>query len=1568
MSFGGINTFQQYSNDFGMGNNGVKITFSYFDGLPDPDLLNALNSNDLKLIFKSLMKRDDVTKEKAVADLFSILTETDVNLEMFDDIFLLCWSQIYAKLIISESKTIRYQSNMITITLIKQLNKKITKFLKDFIPLILMGTCDTDLYVSKNCTKGLLNCFNNDTKKINMLWTMFCEQILNLCKQVIVIEEIDTLSDERYVKKEEATFKYNRILLESINLLILLLQANPDGIEDFVEIYRDILNEESLWANINLTSVQNTKLLDKLLELVRVLYDNQYLLKNKDVLKIIVKRIFKMMRQMSSRNILSFNSIVPSIINTLLILDNYKNGKIWSYDKKSKSSMLSLLTVTIHQPVLNLYTSMNKLFNKIRPHELFDFSTELLPIWQEALTFLNTKPSLGKFGLQLIQEFWMNYISFLEKSPEGLQQDIINDDIFAALKSKVTLRQSHDLCKLFSKYCELSEVENNIKLICGPKRSMDEDNFKKEEHYLDNMMVLLSNIPANEQSIIKLASWALEKISNDNSTILKENQHIINLFIFIIDTNNTKLNGEISQLIYKLPLWLEDSTFDDLSNVVIKYSNSKFIDLNKEWLNSLQDFFTCTLSLNISHSKIVHFLGQLNPDKLKDFLASSNGLEVNSFISNYLKSYCFEDNGAFLKSHLFRIDYVPPLYNDIKNNDKLEKLYNIFSLLNKDIQAAFLSSTTLFTDILLKNALEAHEDIKNVILTLSKEDNELAQELAKGIMDFVNCSKIDSKFIQLTSELINNNILILDTIIPENLDNIFLRKVPSIDYRCSLSNPLGSNLFLLPVNTESLDLSQIRSLINYGLFLDKVVEKFPEYLNNNCIVFLSLIVELAIDYNYICETADDTFYDIKNTVFRMEYISFDFGEILDKIMVGPNDDRNSILDCLTGDTAPVLLYYKSRIIYRLLMNSLDSVPLSVLSSKIPLIEKYICSVIRAKESTDSMYLHSAVILSVVNNYVMDDSLTKLRTLLSSECIGVRPSELVNGSYKTLLLLNNLLEFRETNVNESFMPIACQRLNMVLKTINQWLDSEIAYDDEFLISRIGLLRFFGCILSISGIRTMGDTINDIAIRLLTDSISMCEIDDTLFIFYLRSECLHLYNIMTKFNLITENDTVEELADMISGMALHNYHNEKNNQISRSFYSSLAKNLLSMKPNCLLTLYGQFYNGYMEQNTNENINQKRLLMSILLKLIYERQQEKVIEFELQKQSISQSTDEVHENHEKVEKENKENISEYKIPAELINVLHQTIPTEYLEYDNEYNFIKYLWDWVLTLTYFKDVSYKMRQLYIDQLKEHDLINKIFDFITDQINFEDKNFWTDISDSDIRRYNPENNSFSPYKDEIVVECRKLLSHLLYELFNNVGSLTSKWFLNIRSRSEQQIIEKFVSTKISPILIKDELDRVEEKLNYLISKDDDLTIKINRITNETKASYLIDEQKLEISFKLPSNFPLSNVQVIGVSRVGISEQKWKQWIMSTQHVITGMNGSVLDSLELFTKNVHLQFSGFEECAICYSILHAVDRKLPNKTCPTCKNKFHGACLYKWFRSSGNNTCPLCRTEIAFRR
>ena len=207
-----------------------------------------------------------------------------------------------------------------------------------------------------------------------------------------------------------------------------------------------------------------------------------------------------------------------------------------------------------------------------------------------------------------------------------------------------------------------------------------------------------------------------------------------------------------------------------------------------------------------------------------------------------------------------------------------------------------------------------------------------------------------------------------------------------------------------------------------------------------------------------------------------------------------------------------------------------------------------------------------------------------------------------------------------------------------------------------------------------------------------------------------------------------------------------------------------------------------------------------------------------------------------------------------------------------------------------------------------------------------------------------------------------------MYHFFTIFGSLVGHWWNAIKSRTFKDTVSTFVTRYISPTLITNELDETDKGLNKFNKDELNLTVKVNRNNNEIKASYLIDEQKLVVAFKLPSNFPLQNVQVHGVSRVGITEQQWKSWIISTQRIISNMNGSVVDSLELLSKNVKLQFSGFEECAICYYVLHAIDRKLPTKVCPTCNNRFHGACLYKWFKSSGNNTCPLCRGEFNLRK
>jgi hypothetical protein len=51
-----------------------------------------------------------------------------------------------------------------------------------------------------------------------------------------------------------------------------------------------------------------------------------------------------------------------------------------------------------------------------------------------------------------------------------------------------------------------------------------------------------------------------------------------------------------------------------------------------------------------------------------------------------------------------------------------------------------------------------------------------------------------------------------------------------------------------------------------------------------------------------------------------------------------------------------------------------------------------------------------------------------------------------------------------------------------------------------------------------------------------------------------------------------------------------------------------------------------------------------------------------------------------------------------------------------------------------------------------------------------------------------------------------------------------------------------------------------------------------------------------------------------------------------------------------------------EECLICVSIIQPSTGQLPRLGCRTCRKRFHGTCLYTWFKSSGKSNCPHCQS------
>ena len=118
---------------------------------------------------------------------------------------------------------------------------------------------------------------------------------------------------------------------------------------------------------------------------------------------------------------------------------------------------------------------------------------------------------------------------------------------------------------------------------------------------------------------------------------------------------------------------------------------------------------------------------------------------------------------------------------------------------------------------------------------------------------------------------------------------------------------------------------------------------------------------------------------------------------------------------------------------------------------------------------------------------------------------------------------------------------------------------------------------------------------------------------------------------------------------------------------------------------------------------------------------------------------------------------------------------------------------------------------------------------------------------------------------------------------------------------------------------------------------------------------------KVEIKIKIPPQYPLCNVEVDAVSRLGISEARMRHVRFQIVQLLSMQDGTIVDGLQLWKNSLEKEFDGYEPCPICYCTLHAKTLSLPSMACPTCSNKFHPPCLNQWFKQSGKYKCVICQ-------
>lgn len=118
------------------------------------------------------------------------------------------------------------------------------------------------------------------------------------------------------------------------------------------------------------------------------------------------------------------------------------------------------------------------------------------------------------------------------------------------------------------------------------------------------------------------------------------------------------------------------------------------------------------------------------------------------------------------------------------------------------------------------------------------------------------------------------------------------------------------------------------------------------------------------------------------------------------------------------------------------------------------------------------------------------------------------------------------------------------------------------------------------------------------------------------------------------------------------------------------------------------------------------------------------------------------------------------------------------------------------------------------------------------------------------------------------------------------VPSLFRNWLLDCRDRQLSSSVTSYTSNYFSPAIIRTELAQVKSTAAATDLVDENMKVKVANAVNEVTASYAVDEYQLELKISLPPDWPLHGIEIQD-KRVGVSEDRWRAWILGVRQILT---------------------------------------------------------------------------------
>lgn len=1536
MSFGGyvyLNIIQkngQFLTRFGKpaGLLGKEVTLSYVSGLPDP---SSLNDPELVVVFKNLLKRDAITREKALQSLAVLVKRENFCV---DEAFHWAWVLIYPKLSIDVSSSVRAQSHSIQGAVSRILGKASMKYMRDSIAPWLAGQYDIDRSVVHAAKLSLEHVFDTARKR-DSLYTVFHYELMKFIMTVLVTESESTLSDTRFVSKDQAEAKYCRVVRSVLCLARKIIEVvHKPGAET-----PELISDKALWKLTYSSDVAVSKAALSLIS--EIIHKQPQWLDGLEP---------EISRHMISSGLKSASGSVSVDLLQVLIKLTKRYPTIWTLQTSRKSTPIQKLCDFISQgsrragryfwlSLLALLSQLPESESPYNGHHVREFTTA----FENGVKKESSDPT----------DAWGSYLTVVKRVLPGStpeKERVVSSAVQASFSVLAVdpINYENLYSTVGNAYLQLAAEysETFYLLLTSIIGEIDQDNDRIKLQRLVRLLTVKSESNAHVFAAI------LNQLTVKYSQLLDESRYsfdlecLVSVFLFL-RSFTIETWQHLQALMDRLPtlLHLDPTLSPQIQNLLKVLAQRVDASHLKQFQYCLANCLTSTLE----NSNDLFFFGVLEDYKIYKSLDGPLVLDESSDYVLKLKDSLTpwaHVNAAILAHSVFISDEVSAVLlqsvcDQLRDSSETETwLSRLLTIINSDPKFAIqeITSSTQNKELLsflwriAESSLSAAQILSKLEQGSGKPIN-FTSSLIGGLLDNIpemTLEEIEDMVVRLTKQLDESNQK------TEYFNGILKASLPKWDRTMSSI----SSWSLL----ESLGIS---NRLEGGLFL------FPVYQDHAVNNLLSEVLPLSFFMvRFFCHSvahwnvlSDDVLIPNLASLCRVTqfwFASTRFLSIDDTLIGDLENSAAEFVNCILKlyDAATLDNIHKgydsgSRL-FMSLWNSLDSfTTLSYLSaSACSQIIDRIFSVSKSqeqfvenrnklfgKETIKELAFYKGTQSGALSVKAFD----RIRNQLASKFINVPPSVVEKSGLRYLLALNILLNQPVDDYKSaSYVPFPLSRLGMIVKSLLDWTVSENAYNSDHAGLRTEITKFLTCIVRLYD--ELPPTILDSCCDLVTENLGIE-----------GSKSLRFYNMRLLNSLRRINSELfDENKSTIYG-ELNDYVLSEPSLKSDGYLDiQLNYELLRVMSSCSAAdlenpdrLYSYLSLGMVAS---------QIAYNILESYVRDSHDDRVIAFELKKSKLSDEDD---------------GSNGSLFPEELL----QSVQTPPKDKSSRYG---YLLAWKIIFIFFENTTFNLRRAYIQKLSQAGyfahLVQELGALIVSGSLDElaKKHDFLSYSTPKVR---------NPTDDEI----NTLALHVYYLSLRYTGSAVKTWFLNFKGRGGSMAIKRLTQAHVSPPLIEDQLSALEELLKSsdgLIS--DDFTVRIIRVTKEVRAFFTVDDQTMEISIHIPPLYPLEDLQVHGDRRIGVKERQWRAWILASQAISTTQNGAIIDILELFKRNVTLHFDGIEECAICYSILHQ-DHTLPSKTCMTCKKRFHADCLYKWFKSAGNNTCPLCRSSFSFR-